>query len=182
MSKTNQQYDQVVAQCRELFVAKMKDYGPTWRILRPQTLTDQMFIKAKRIRTLELNKVSRVGEDIWPEYVGIINYGVMGLIQLQLGFADKIDITSDKALELYDQYLAQTKELMNRKNADYGEAWRDMRVSSYTDFILNKIERVKEIEDHDGKTMVSEGIDANYQDIINYAVFALIRHNEQQQQ
>lgn len=181
MSKTNQQYDQVVAQCRELFVAKMKDYGPTWRILRPQTLTDQMFIKAKRIRTLELNKVSRVGEDIWPEYVGIINYGVMGLIQLQLGFADKIDITSDIALELYDQYLAQTKELMNRKNADYGEAWRDMRVSSYTDFILNKIERVKEIEDHDGKTMVSEGIDANYQDIINYAVFALIRHNEQQQ-
>lgn len=181
MSKTNQQYDQVVAQCRELFVAKMKDYGPTWRILRPQTLTDQMFIKAKRIRTLELNKVSRVGEDIWPEYVGIINYGVMGLIQLQLGFADKIDITSDIALELYDQYLAQTKELMNRKNADYGEAWRDMRVSSYTDFILNKIERVKEIEDHDGKTMVSEGIDANYQDIINYAVFALIKHNEQQQ-
>ena len=182
MSKTNQQYDQVVAQCRELFVAKMKDYGPTWRILRPQTLTDQMFIKAKRIRTLELNKVSRVGEDIWPEYVGIINYGVMGLIQLQLGFADKIDITSDIALELYDQYMAQTKELMNRKNADYGEAWRDMRVSSYTDFILNKIERVKEIEDHDGKTMVSEGIDANYQDIINYAVFALIKHNEQQQQ
>ncbi len=181
MSKTNQQYDQVVAQCRELFVAKMKDYGPTWRILRPQTLTDQMFIKAKRIRTLELNKVSRVGEDIWPEYVGIINYGVMGLIQLQLGFADKIDITSDIALELYDQYMAQTKELMNRKNADYGEAWRDMRVSSYTDFILNKIERVKEIEDHDGKTMVSEGIDANYQDIINYAVFALIKHNEQQQ-
>ena len=182
MSKTNQQYDQVVAQCRELFVAKMKDYGPTWRILRPQTLTDQMFIKAKRIRTLELNKVSRVGEDIWPEYVGIINYGVMGLIQLQLGFADKIDITSDIALELYDQYMAQTKELMNHKNADYGEAWRDMRVSSYTDFILNKIERVKEIEDHDGKTMVSEGIDANYQDIINYAVFALIKHNEQQQQ
>lgn len=180
MHNTNKQFDQVIEQCRELFVNKMKDYGPTWRILRPQTLTDQMFIKAKRIRTLELNKVSMVGEDIWSEYVGIINYGIMGLIQLQLGFADKIDITSAKALELYDQYVAETKELMNRKNADYGEAWRDMRVSSYTDFILNKIGRVKEIEDHDGKTLVSEGIDANYQDIINYAVFALIKHNEQQ--
>lgn len=181
MEKTSKQYDQVVAQCRELFVNKMKDYGPTWRILRSQTLTDQIFIKAKRIRTLEINKVSRVGEDIWPEYIGIINYGLMALIQLKLGFVDKIDITADQALKLYDQHAAQTKALMIDKNTDYGEAWRDMRTSSYTDFILNKIERIKEIEDHDGKTIVSEGIDANYQDIINYAVFALIKHNEQQQ-
>ena len=181
MQKTNQQYDLVVAQCRELFVNKMKDYGPTWRILRPETLTDQIFIKAKRIRTLEINRVSRVGEDIWPEYIGIINYGIMAIIQRELGFVDKIDISRERALELYDQHIASTKALMIDKNTDYGEAWRDMRVSSYTDFILNKVERIKEIEDHDGKTLVSEGIDSNYQDIINYAVFALIKHNEQQQ-
>ena len=181
MQKTNEQYDQVVAQCRELFVNKMKDYGPTWRILRPETLTDQIFIKAKRIRTLEINRVSRVGEDIWPEYIGIINYGIMAIIQRELGFVDKIDISRERALALYDQHIAATKALMIDKNTDYGEAWRDMRVSSYTDFILNKVERIKEIEDHDGKTLVSEGIDSNYQDIINYAVFALIKHNEQQQ-
>lgn len=180
MHKTDEQYDKVIAQCRQLFINKMKDYGPTWRILRPETLTDQIFIKAKRIRTLEINKVSKVGEDIWPEYIGIVNYGVMGLIQLKLGFADKVDISRERALELYDQYVAETKALMLNKNADYGEAWRDMRVSSYTDLILNKIERVKEIEDNDGKTLVSEGIDANYQDMINYAVFALIKHDEQE--
>lgn len=180
MHKTDEQYDKVIAQCRQLFINKMKDYGPTWRILRPETLTDQIFIKAKRIRTLEINKVSKVGEDIWPEYIGIVNYGVMGLIQLQLGFADKVDISRERALELYDQYVAETKALMLNKNADYGEAWRDMRVSSYTDLILNKIERVKEIEDNNGKTLVSEGIDANYQDMINYAVFALIKHDEQE--
>ena len=180
MHKTVEQYDQVIAQCRQLFINKMKDYGPTWRILRPETLTDQIFIKAKRIRTLEINKESKVGEDIWPEYVGIINYGAIGLIQLQLGYTDTIDISREHALELYDQYVAETKALMLNKNADYGEAWRDMRVSSYTDLILNKIERVKEIEDNNGKTLVSEGIDANYQDMINYAVFALIKHNEQE--
>ncbi len=180
MHKTVEQYDQVIAQCRQLFINKMKDYGPTWRILRPETLTDQIFIKAKRIRTLEINKESKVGEGIWPEYIGIVNYGVMGLIQLQLGFADKVDISRERALELYDQYVAETKALMLNKNADYGEAWRDMRVSSYTDLILNKIERVKEIEDNNGKTLVSEGIDANYQDMINYAFFALIKHNEQE--
>ena len=180
MHKTVEQYDQVIAQCRQLFINKMKDYGPTWRILRPETLTDQIFIKAKRIRTLEINKESKVGEGIWPEYIGIVNYGVMGLIQLQLGFADKVDISRERALELYNQYVAETKALMLNKNADYGEAWRDMRVSSYTDLILNKIERVKEIEDNNGKTLVSEGIDANYQDMINYAVFALIKHNEQE--
>lgn len=180
MHNTNEQYDQVIARCRDLFVNKMKDYGPSWRILRPETLTDQIFIKAKRIRTLEINKESKVGEDIWPEYVGIINYGAIGLIQLQLGFTDTVDISRERALELYDHYIALTKELMLAKNTDYGEAWRDMRVSSYTDMILSKVQRVKEIEDNHGKTLVSEGIDANYQDMINYAVFALIKHDEQE--
>ena len=180
MYKTNEQYDQVIARCRELFINKMKDYGPAWRILRPETLTDQIFIKAKRIRTLEINKESKVGEDIWPEYVGIINYGAIGLIQLQLGYTDTIDISREHALELYDHYIAVTKALMLAKNTDYGEAWRDMRVSSYTDMILSKVQRVKEIENHDGATLVSEGIDANYQDMINYAVFALIKHDEQE--
>ena len=178
MLDTNKQYDEVVAQCREMFIYKMRDYGPNWRILRPETLTDQILIKAKRIRTLEINGESKVGEGIWPEYVGIINYGVIALIQLELGFSDDIDMTSDRALELYDHYIAQTKTLMIAKNTDYGEAWRLMRVQSYTDMILSKLERIKSIEDNDGKTLVSEGIDANIQDIINYSVFALIKHNE----
>lgn len=178
MSDTNKQYDEVVAQCREMFIYKMRDYGPNWRILRPETLTDQILIKAKRIRTLEINGESKVGEGIWPEYVGIINYGVIALIQLELGFSDDIDMTSDRALELYDHYIARTKTLMIAKNTDYGEAWRLMRVQSYTDMILSKLERIKSIEDNDGKTLVSEGIDANIQDIINYSVFALIKHNE----
>lgn len=178
MLDTNKQYDEVVAQCREMFIYKMRDYGPNWRILRPETLTDQILIKAKRIRTLEINGESKVGEGIWPEYVGIINYGVIALIQLELGFSDDIDMTSDRALELYDHYIAQTKTLMIAKNTDYGEAWRLMRVQSYTDMILSKLERIKSIEDNNGKTLVSEGIDANIQDIINYSVFALIKHNE----
>ena len=178
MLDTNKQYDEVVAQCREMFIYKMRDYGPNWRILRPETLTDQILIKAKRIRTLEINGESKVGEGIWPEYVGIINYGVIALIQLELGFSDDIDMTSVRALELYDHYIAQTKTLMIAKNTDYGEAWRLMRVQSYTDMILSKLERIKSIEDNNGKTLVSEGIDANIQDIINYSVFALIKHNE----
>ena len=181
MQQTSKQYDQVIEQCRQLFVNKMKDYGPSWRILRPRSVTDQIFIKAKRIRTLEINQTSMVGEDIWPEFIGIINYGIIGLIQLKLGFSDVIDIDKEHALQLYDKYIAETKQLMMAKNTDYGEAWRDMRVSSYTDLILTKIQRTKEIENHNGETLVSEGIDANYQDMINYAVFALIKHNEQQQ-
>lgn len=180
MHDTNLQFDQVIERCRTLFINKMKDYGPSWRILRPETLTDQIFIKAKRIRTLEINKRSLVGEDIWGEYVGIINYGIIGLIQLEMGFADKVDITREQALERYDHHVQATKALMMNKNTDYGEAWRDMRGTSYTDMILSKIERVKEIEDHNGSTLVSEGIGANYQDMINYAVFALIKHDEQQ--
>ena len=177
---TSLQYDQVIKRCRALFIDKMKDYGPSWRILRPKSVTDQIFIKAKRIRTLEINGVSKVGEDIWPELVGIINYGVIGLIQLSKGFTDVIDMSREQALKLYDDYVAATKSLMMDKNTDYGEAWRDMRVSSYTDLILTKIQRIKEIENHNGATLVSEGIDANYQDMINYAVFALIKHDEQQ--
>ena len=181
MQQTSKQYDQVIEQCRQLFVNKMKDYGPSWRILRPRSVTDQIFIKAKRIRTLEISQTSMVGEDIWPEFIGIINYGIIGLIQLKLGFSDVVDIDKERALQLYDKYIAETKQLMIAKNTDYGEAWRDMRVSSYTDLILTKIQRTKEIENHNGETLVSEGIDANYQDMINYAVFALIKHNEQQQ-
>ena len=181
MQQTSKQYDQVIEQCRQLFVNKMKDYGPSWRILRPRSVTDQIFIKAKRIRTLEISQTSMVGEDMWPEFIGIINYGIIGLIQLKLGFSDVVDIDKEHALQLYDKYIAETKQLMIAKNTDYGEAWRDMRVSSYTDLILTKIQRTKEIENHNGETLVSEGIDANYQDMINYAVFALIKHNEQQQ-
>lgn len=175
---TSKEYDQVVSGCRNLFVNKMKDYGPSWRIMRPSSVTDQIFIKAKRIRTLEINQTSKVGEGIWPEYVGIINYGIIGMIQLELGFSDTVDITAERALELYDHYIGEAKALMMAKNTDYGEAWRDMRESSYTDLILTKIQRTKEIENHNGATLVSEGIAANYQDMINYSVFALIKHNE----
>ena len=178
MTDTNKQFDEVVAQCRMMFVNKMGDYGPNWRILRPETLTDQILIKAKRIRTLEINGESKVGEDIWPEYVGIINYGIIALIQLNLGYADEIDMTREKALELYDRHINDTRNLMIAKNTDYGEAWRLMRVHSYTDMILSKLQRIKAIEDNGGKTLVSEGIDANIQDMINYSIFALIRHNE----
>ena len=180
MHNTSKQYDEAIAQCRELFINKMKDYGPSWRILRPRSVTDQIFIKAKRIRTLELNGETKVGEGIWPEFIGIINYGIIGLIQLRLGYSDTVDITAERALQLYDEYIKATKDLMIAKNTDYGEAWRDMRISSYTDLILTKIQRTKEIENHGGTTLVSEGIDANYQDMINYSVFALIKHNEEQ--
>ncbi|MBR5085869.1 MAG: DUF1599 domain-containing protein [Muribaculaceae bacterium] len=178
MQNTLKQYDEVIAQCREMFIFKMGDYGPNWRILRPETLTDQILIKAKRIRTLEINGESKVGEDIWPEFIGIINYSVMAIIQLEMGYADDVDITREKALELYDQHIDSTKKLMIAKNTDYGEAWRLMRVQSYTDLILSKLQRIKAIENNGGKTLVSEGIDANLQDMINYSVFALIKHNE----
>ena len=180
MANTDKQYDEVIARCREMFIFKMRDYGPNWRILRPETLTDQILIKAKRIRTLEINGESKVGEDIWPEYVGIINYGVIALIQLELGYCDDVDISRERALELYDHYISVTKTLMIAKNTDYGEAWRLMRTESYTDMILSKLQRIKSIENNGGKTLVSEGIDANIQDMINYSVFALIKHNEQQ--
>ena len=165
----------VISQCREVFEKKLKDYGPSWRIMRPQSLTDQIFIKANRIRSLEIKGMSMVNEGIRPEFIGIVNYGVIGLIQLAKGFADTTDITNEEALALYDKYITETKELMYAKNHDYDEAWRGMRISSYTDLILMKIYRTKQIESHGGKTIVSEGVDANYMDMINYALFGLIK-------
>ena len=172
---TNAEFEQAVAECRALFEKKLHDYRASWRILRPTALTDQLFIKAKRIRSLEVKKVSRVGEGIRPEFIALINYGIVGLIQLERGYADTVDISNDEAMALYNKHALEALELMKRKNHDYDEAWRSMRVSSYTDLILTKIERIKEIEDLSGETLVSEGIDANYMDIINYAVFGLIK-------
>jgi hypothetical protein len=174
MDSTSSRYDSVIAICRTLFSNKMKDYGSAWRILRIPSLTDQIFIKAQRIRSLQENDIRKVDEDETGEFIGIINYSVMALIQLDHGVADQPDLDNAKAVGLYDAKIAQTKSLMEAKNHDYGEAWRDMRVSSLTDLILQKILRVKQIENNKGKTLVSEGIDANYQDMINYAVFALI--------
>ena len=171
-----------MAVCRDLFEKKLHDYGASWRILRPSSLTDQLFIKAKRIRSLEIKKVSMVGEGILPEFIALINYGIVGLIQMERGFTDEVDVSVEEAMDLYDLHANEALQLMLRKNHDYDEAWRGMRVSSYTDFILTKIQRVKEIENLDGDTLVSEGIDSNYMDIINYAVFGVIKINEQQQQ
>jgi hypothetical protein len=175
MDVTHYQFDEALAICRDLFVKKLQDYGAAWRILRPESVTDQIFIKAKRIRTLEMTKDSKVNEGILPEYIGIVNYSIIGLIQLESGCADSVDIPAGKALELYDRFVAEAKELMEAKNHDYGEAWRNMRISSYTDLILMKIQRTKEIEANNGQTLISEGIDANYMDMVNYAVFGLIK-------
>ena len=175
---TDEQFRGVVAECRSLIERKLHDYGASWRILRPSSLTDQLYIKAKRIRSLEVKGESLVGEGIRPEFVALINYGIVGLIQLAKGYVDRVDITPAEALALYDHYAAEALALMIRKNHDYDEAWRSMRVSSYTDLILTKIERIKEIEDLDGHTLVSEGIDANYMDVINYAVFGVIKLSE----
>ena len=174
MSNTSHDYDKVIAICRQLYGNKMKDYGSAWRILRLPSLTDQIFIKAQRIRSLQQNEIRKVNEDETGEFIGIINYSVMALIQLDLGVVNQPDLEALKALQLYDDKITLTKKLMEDKNHDYGEAWREMRVSSLTDLILQKLLRIKQIEDNKGKTLVSEGIAANYQDIINYAVFALI--------
>ena len=176
--KTNAEFEAAIAECRDIFQKKLHDYRASWRILRPASLTDQLFIKAKRIRSLEIKKESRVGEGIRPEFMALVNYGIVGLIQLEKGFADTVDIDNDEALSLYDRFAREALELMKRKNHDYDEAWRGMRVSSYTDLILTKIERIKEIEELEMRgegIAVSEGIDANYMDIINYAVFGMIK-------
>ena len=175
MPDTKEQFEQIIAKCRDLFAKKLKDYGPSWRIMRPQSVTDQIFIKANRIRSLEIKGVSLVGEGIYPEFVAIVNYGIIGLIQVARGFADTTDISNEEALQLYDQYMTQTKELLYAKNHDYDEAWRHMRISSYTDLILMKLYRTKQIENHQGQTLVSEGVDANYMDMVNYAMFGLIK-------
>lgn len=175
-NNTNKQFEQVLSVCRELFGKKLYDYGASWRIMRPESLTDQIFIKAKRIRTLETGADNLVGEDINSELIGVVNYGLIALIQLDLGYADVCDVTPDKAMELYDNKALSTLELMKKKNHDYNEAWREMRTTSYTDLILTKIWRTKQIEELNGETKVSEGVDANYMDMINYAVFGLIKN------
>ncbi|MDO6676023.1 DUF1599 domain-containing protein [Tenacibaculum sp. 1_MG-2023] len=178
MQNTSKQYDTVVEECRSLFVKKMSDYGSAWRILRLPSLTDQIFIKAQRIRQLQENTERKVDEGEKSEFIGIINYSVMALIQIELGIVEQPDLTTEEATSLYDKHIKITKELMENKNHDYGEAWRDMRISSLTDLILQKLLRVKQIENNQGKTLVSEGIDANYQDMINYAIFAMIHLSE----
>ena len=175
MADTKAEFEYVIGLCRDIFKKKMQDYGASWRLLRPKSLTDQIFIKARRIRTLEVKKESKVGEGIYPEFMGMANYGIMALIQLDLGYADKVDIDENKALELYDHYMGLATGLMFNKNSDYDEAWRYMRVSSYTDIILTKLERIKQIEDNNGETIVSEGIDSNFMDIVNYSLFGLIK-------
>ena len=179
MQDTSKQFDDVIEKCRTLFINKMKDYGSAWRILRLPSLTDQIFIKAQRIRSLQQSSVRKVDEGETSEFIGIINYCIMALIQLDKGVAEQPDLTVEEATKLYDEKVSLAKQLMMDKNHDYGEAWRDLRISSLTDLILQKLLRVKKIENNAGKTIVSEGIDANYQDMINYAVFALIHINEE---
>lgn len=172
---TSEEYDSVIQVCRDLFLKKTKDYGTAWRILRPASITDQLFIKAQRIRTLEEKKTSKVGESIHSEYIAIVNYCLIGMMQLEMTATDPMEMPAEKIENLFNELVSETKELMFAKNHDYGEAWRDMRISSLTDLILMKLLRVKQIEDNEGLTVASEGIKANYQDMLNYAVFALIK-------
>lgn len=179
LEKTNREFVEIVAECRSLFSKKLHDYGASWRILRPSSLTDQLFIKAKRIRSLEIKGKSKVGEGIRSEFIALVNYGIVGLIQTERGFSDTVDMDNEEALRLYDHFAKEALELMKKKNHDYDEAWRGMRVGSYTDFILTKIERIKEIENLGGATVASEGVESNIADIINYAVFGAIKLSEE---
>ncbi|WP_128331223.1 DUF1599 domain-containing protein [Apibacter sp. HY039] len=181
MKNTSQQFDSVISICRKLFENKLSDYGAAWRILRLPSLTDQIYIKANRIRTIQQKGEQKIDENIEGEFIAIINYSAIALIQLEKGVVEQPDINSTKALEFYDIKISEAKELMNNKNHDYGEAWREMRISSITDMILQKLLRIKQIEDNEGKTLVSEGLEANYNDILNYAVFALILIDEKNQ-
>lgn len=178
ISKTNTQYREVISACKDLFYKKTSDYGTAWRVLRLPSITDQIFIKAQRIRSIQDKGIQKVGDTVRDEFVGILNYCVIALIQIQLLDSTKMELTADEAGRLYDLVTQETQQLLDNKNHDYGEAWRDMRVSSITDIILMKLMRVKQIENNDGKTVASEGILANYQDMINYAVFAMIHLNE----
>lgn len=172
---TNEELKQVTTLCREVFTKKTFDYGASWRIMRPESITDQIYIKANRIRSLQVKGQSLVGEGVIPEFIGIVNYGIMGLVQLKYGHAENVDMEPEQVVKLYDEYIEATLKLLEKKNHDYDEAWRLMRVSSYVDLILMKINRTKQIEDHEGKTLISEGIDANYMDMVNYSLFALIK-------
>lgn len=178
MSQTDKQFDQIATVCRDIFSKKMKDYSASWRIMRPKSVTDQIYIKANRIRSIETKGVAKVDEGIRSELIAIVNYGIIGLIQLELGVAEKDDLSYEQSIALYNKYITEAKTLMMDKNHDYDEAWRSMRMESYTDLILMKINRTKQIEDNQGITLISEGIDANYFDMINYAVFGLIKMEE----
>jgi hypothetical protein len=175
LSNTAAEYDAVINNCKGLFMKKTRDYGTAWRILRPKSITDQIFIKAQRIRTLEEKQVSKVGDDITGEYIGIVNYCVIAMMQLDSTDETSYELDPELVETMFDSKVTETRDLMFAKNHDYGEAWRDMRISSLTDLILMKILRVKQIEDNEGKTLASEGVKANYQDMLNYAVFALIK-------
>ncbi|MBE0651229.1 MAG: DUF1599 domain-containing protein [Bacteroidales bacterium] len=172
---TSQQFETVISQCRTVFENKLKDYGASWRILRTSSLTDQIYIKANRIRSIQRKGVQKIDEGVVPEFIGIVNYSCAALIQLEHGVADEVDITNEEAIGLFNKYIYQARDLMMNKNHDYDEAWRNMRISSLDDIILMKLLRIKQIEDNEGKTLVSEGLDANYFDIVNYSIFALIK-------
>ncbi len=174
MENTLKQYDSIIASCKDIFSKKMKDYGTAWRVLRPSSITDQLYIKAKRISTIEISGESKIDEGVVPEYIAIVNYCVMGLVQLELGTSDSNELSNIEVLKIYESHIETARSLMINKNSDYGEAWREMRVSSITDLILMKLHRTKQIEDNKGETLISEGIDANYHDMINYAIFAMI--------
>ena len=179
ISRTSTQYREVITACKELFHKKTRDYGTAWRVLRLSSITDQIFIKAQRIRSIQDKGIQKVGDPIRDEFVGIVNYCVIALIQISLGESERLELTAEEVMPLYNESIDETMRLLDNKNHDYGEAWREMRVSSITDIILMKLLRVKQIENNDGKTVVSEGVKANYQDMINYAVFALILMDEQ---
>ncbi|ATS06214.1 hypothetical protein CS387_03990 [Porphyromonas gingivalis] len=174
---TVEQFEHVIDICREVFQKKLHDYGASWRVMRPSSLTDQLYIKANRIRNIQMKGLSKVDEGVESEFIGVVNYGVIALIQLELGVADTPKMETEEALRLYDLKVREAMSLMLDKNHDYGEAWRQMRVSSFADLILTKVFRTKEIEDLGGDTYISEGVDANYMDMINYAIFALIQLN-----
>lgn len=179
MLQTSLQFDQAIAGCRDLFSKKLQDYGAAWRVLRIPSVTDQIFIKVKSLRNFQTTGVSKVGDSEQENFVAIINYSIIGLIQLEKGISDSLDVDRDEILQLYDRFSGEAKNLMERKNHDYGEAWREMRISSITDLIYQKVLRTKQIEDNQGKTLVSEGLDANYFDMLNYAVFCLIKISEE---
>jgi hypothetical protein len=181
MLKTSIQFEEIISQCRDLFGKKLQDYGPAWRVLRPSSITDQIYIKVNRIRTLQMTDKRMVEESEEGEFIAVVNYSIIGLIQLEKGLANDFSENKDEILALYDKYSSEAKALMERKNHDYGEAWRDMRISSITDLIYQKVLRTKQIEDNQGKTIVSEGLDANYFDMLNYAVFCLIKFSEKEE-
>tara|TARA_B110000908_G_C10081715_1_gene369889 strand:- start:280 stop:828 length:549 start_codon:yes stop_codon:yes gene_type:complete len=179
LSKTSEQYDKAIDKCRIIFALKVKDYGTSWRVMRLKSLTDQLFIKANRIRNIEENDVQMIDEGIEPEFIALVNYSLIAMIQIELQNEEPRELDVEYTLSLYDKYVKQTKALMMNKNHDYGEAWRDMRINSFTDLILMKLNRVKQIEDNQGETLISEGIDSHYSDILNYSVFALIKIDEE---